>query len=93
MANWYYYNGQGEKITITGKEPKGFDVVLEGYEESKKVSVIKVVKNITGYGLAETKELVESKPCIIREDVSLEEAKYLKNELLENGARVSIGHC
>jgi large subunit ribosomal protein L7/L12 len=72
------------------EEKTEFDVVLEGYEDSKKVSVIKVVKNATGGGLAESKTLVESKPCKIKSGISKEEADKLKKELEEAGAQVSI---
>jgi large subunit ribosomal protein L7/L12 len=72
------------------EEKTEFDVVLEGYEEAKKVAVIKVVKNATGGGLAESKTLVESKPCKIKSGVTKEEAEKLKKELEENGAKVSI---
>ena len=72
------------------EEKTEFDVVLEGYDDAKKVSVIKVVKNATGGGLAESKTLVESKPCKIKTGVTKEEAEKLKKELEENGAKVSI---
>ena len=76
--------------TAAVEEKTEFDVVLEGYEDTKKVSVIKVVKNATGGGLAESKTLVESKPCKIKTGVSKEEAEKLKKELEEAGAQVSI---
>jgi large subunit ribosomal protein L7/L12 len=72
------------------EEKTEFDVVLESYDETKKVSVIKVVKNATGGGLAESKTLVESKPCKVKSGVTKEEAEKLKKELEENGAKVSI---
>ena len=72
------------------EEKTEFDVVLEGYEDAKKVSVIKVVKNATGGGLAESKALVESKPCKIKVGVPKDEAEKLKKELEEAGAQVSI---
>ena len=72
------------------EEKTEFDVVLEGYEDAKKVAVIKVVKNATGGGLAESKTLVESKPCKIKEGISKDEAEKLKKELEEAGAQVSI---
>ena len=72
------------------EEKTEFDVVLEGYEDAKKVAVIKVVKNATGGGLAESKALVESKPCKIKTGVSKEEAEKLKKELEEAGAQVSL---
>ena len=82
--------GGGEGGAAAVEEKTEFDVVLEGYEDAKKVSVIKVVKNATGGGLAESKTLVESKPCKIKSGVSKEEAEKLKKELEENGAKVSI---
>ena len=72
------------------EEKTEFDVVLEGYDEAKKVAVIKVVKNATGGGLAESKTLVESKPCKIKAGVSKDEAEKLKKELEEAGAKVSV---
>jgi large subunit ribosomal protein L7/L12 len=78
--------GGGEAV----EEKTEFDVVLEGYEDSKKVAVIKVVKNATGGGLAESKTLVESKPCKIKTGVPKDEAEKLKKELEEAGAQVSI---
>ena len=72
------------------EEKTEFDVVLEGYEDAKKVAVIKVVKNATGGGLAESKTLVESKPCKIKAGVSKDEAAKLKKELEEAGAQVSV---
>ena len=72
------------------EEKTEFDVVLEGYDDTKKVAVIKVVKNATGGGLAESKTLVESKPCKIKTGVSKEEAEKLKKELEEAGAQASV---
>jgi large subunit ribosomal protein L7/L12 len=83
--------GGGEGGGATAAEEKTeFDVVLEGYDDAKKVAVIKVVKNATGGGLAESKTLVESKPCKIKTGISKEEADKLKKELEEAGAQVSI---
>ena len=72
------------------EEKTEFDVVLEGYADDKKVAVIKVVKNATGGGLAESKTLVESKPCKIKTGISKDEAEKLKKELEEAGAQVSV---
>jgi len=72
------------------EEKTEFDVVLEGYADDKKVAVIKVVKNATGGGLAESKALVESKPCKVKTGVSKDDAEKLKKELEEAGAQVSI---
>lgn len=81
----------GEGGGAAAEEKTEFDVVLEGLADAtKKVSVIKVVKNATGGGLAESKALVESAPAKIKTGVSKEEAEKLKKELEENGGKVSI---
>ena len=66
-----------------------FDVVLEGFGD-KKIGVIKVVRQATGLGLKEAKDLVEGVPSKIKEGLSEADAKKLKAELEEAGATVSI---
>ncbi len=84
--------GGGEGAGGEAKEEKTeFDVVLEGFDAAKKVAVIKVVKNATGGGLAESKTLVESAPgAKIKVGVSKEEAEKLKKEIEEAGGQASI---
>ena len=66
-----------------------FDVVLEGPGD-KKIQVIKAVREITGLGLKEAKEMVDSCPKAIKEKASEEEAKEIKAKLEEAGAVVNI---
>ena len=66
-----------------------FDVVLEGFGDNK-ISVIKVVRQATGLGLKEAKDLVEGVPSKIKEGLSEADAKKLKAELEASGATVSI---
>lgn len=66
-----------------------FDVVLEKFGENK-IGVIKVIRQITGLGLKEAKDLVEGAPSKVKEGVSKEEAEKIKKELEEAGATVSI---
>lgn len=66
-----------------------FDVVLENFGE-KKIGVIKVVRAATGLGLKEAKDLVEGAPNKVKEGISEEDAKKLKEELEAAGAAVSI---
>jgi len=66
-----------------------FDVVLTGVGD-KKIQVIKVVRKITGLGLKEAKELVESAPAPVKEGVAKAEAEQMKNELEEVGAIVDL---
>lgn len=70
-------------------EKTEFDVVLEGFGD-KKIGVIKVVRQATGLGLKEAKDLVEGVPSKVKEGLSKEDAEKLKKELEEAGATVSI---
>jgi large subunit ribosomal protein L7/L12 len=72
-------------------EKTEFTVMLEGLADpSKKISVIKVVREITGCGLADGKAMVESAPKPIKENVSKEEAETVKKKLEDAGAKVSL---
>ena len=66
-----------------------FDVIMSSFGENK-VSVIKVVRAITGLGLKEAKELVESAPAAMKEAVSKDEAEDIKTKLEEAGAAVEL---
>ncbi|TYO92713.1 50S ribosomal protein L7/L12 [Desulfallas thermosapovorans] len=66
-----------------------FDVILTAVGD-KKVNVIKVVREATGLGLKESKELVDSAPKPIKEKISKEDAEALKAKLVEAGATVEI---
>ena len=70
-------------------EQTEFDVVLTGFGD-KKLNVVKVVKNMTGATLMESKKLVESAPVTLKEKVSKEDAEKAKGELEEAGAFVEI---
>ena len=71
------------------EEKTEFDVILTSIGE-KKINVIKEVRGITGLGLKEAKEAVESAPKAIKEGVSKEEAEEVKKKLEEAGASVEI---
>lgn len=71
------------------EEKTEFDVVYKG-PGSNKIAVIKVVREITGLGLKEAKELVDNPPKPIKEGVSKEEAEELKKKLAEAGADVEL---
>ena len=70
-------------------EQTEFDVILAG-AGAQKIQVIKVVREITGLGLKEAKDLVEGAPKPIREGVSKEQAAELKKKLEEAGATVEV---
>ncbi len=71
------------------EEKTSFDVILKG-QGDKKIAVIKAVRKITGLGLKEAKDMVDSAPTKIKEGVSKDEAEKLKKDLDEAGAIVEI---
>ena len=71
------------------EEKDSFDVELTGAGDSK-VKVIKAVREITGLGLKEAKDLVDGAPKVIKEGVTKAEAEELKAKLEEQGATVSL---
>ena len=71
------------------EEKSEFDVVLESFGD-KKMAVLKAVRAITGLGLKEAKELVESAPKAIKEGIAKEEAEKIKKDLEEAGGTVSL---
>jgi len=79
--------GAGEAAAV--EEKTEFDVVLSAAGD-KKINVIKEVRAITGLGLKEAKELVESAPKAVKEAVSKDEAEELKKKLEEAGASVEL---
>ena len=76
----------GEAAT---EEKTEFDVILTSFGE-KKINVIKEIRGITGLGLKEAKEAVESAPKAVKEGVSKEEAEEIKKKLEEAGASAEI---
>jgi large subunit ribosomal protein L7/L12 len=70
--------------------PTEFKVVLEGFDAAKKINVIKVVREITGLGLKEAKDVVEGAPKPIKENLSKEDAAKLEKQLTDGGAKVSV---
>ena len=71
------------------EEKTEFDVVLKSFG-AKKLDVIKAVREITGLGLKEAKEMVEGAPKTVKEGVSKDEAESLKKTLEEAGAEVEV---
>ena len=72
------------------EEKTEFDVVLEPVDASAKIKAIKVVREITGLGLKEAKEMVEGAPKTLKEAVSKEEAEDIKKKFEEIGAKVTL---
>ncbi|HZZ79684.1 MAG TPA: 50S ribosomal protein L7/L12 [Gemmataceae bacterium] len=70
--------------------PTEFKVVLESFDAAKKINVIKVVREITGLGLKEAKDVVEGAPKPIKENLSKEDAAKIEKTLTDGGAKVSV---
>ena len=81
--------GGGAAAPAAAEAKDEFDVILKAAGE-KKIQVIKVVRELTGLGLKEAKDLVESAPKPIKEGVPKEEAEAIKKKFEEVGAKVSI---
>jgi len=79
----------GAAPAAAAEEKTAFDVVLTAAGD-KKIAVIKTVREITGLGLKEAKDLVEGAPKAVKEGVSKEEAAQLKAKLEEAGAQIEV---
>ncbi|MEB3252407.1 MAG: 50S ribosomal protein L7/L12 [Cyanobacteriota bacterium] len=90
MAPGMMAGGGGAAAAEPEEEKTEFDVVLEDVPADKKIAVLKVVRSLTGLGLKEAKELVESAPKPVKEGVAKDAAEAAKKELEAEGAKVTI---
>ena len=72
------------------EEKTEFDVILDGFEDTAKIKVLKAVREATGLGLGEAKALVEAAPKAIKEGIPKGEAEAIKKAVEEVGGKVSI---
>lgn len=72
------------------EEQTEFTVTLKEYPADKKVTVIKVIREITGLGLKEAKDLVEGVPATVKEGVNKADCETMKKKLEEAGAKVEV---
>ena len=79
----------GAAPAAAAEEKTEFDVVLKSFG-AKKLDVIKAVREITGLGLKEDKEMVEGAPAKVKEGASKEDAEAIKAKLTEAGAEVEV---
>lgn len=80
--------GPGAAVEAAAEQTE-FNVMLKAFGD-KKVNVIKVVREITGLGLKEAKDLVEAAPSLVKEAVPKAQAEEIKKKLVEAGAEVEI---
>ena len=71
------------------EEKSSFDVVLKA-AGANKLAIVKLVKELTGLGLKEAKDMVDAAPSVIKEGVAKDEAEALKKQLVEGGAEVEL---
>ena len=71
------------------EEKSSFDVVLKA-AGANKLAIVKLVKELTGLGLKEAKDLVDAAPSVIKEGVTKDEAEALKKQLTEGGAEIEL---
>ena len=83
--------GGGAAAAAPAAEPTEFNVILDaGFDAAKKIGIIKVVRELTGLGLAEAKAAVEGAPKPMKEGVDKKTAEDVKKKLEEAGAKVSV---
>jgi len=80
----------GGAAAAPAEEKTSFDVVLTGFDAAAKIKVIKVVREITGQGLAEAKATVEGAPKTLKEGVAKADAEELKKQVEEAGGKVEL---
>ncbi|HEX8117629.1 MAG TPA: 50S ribosomal protein L7/L12 [Pyrinomonadaceae bacterium] len=82
--------GAAAEAAPAAEEKTEFDVILQSIDASKKINIIKVVREITALGLKEAKDLVEAAPKAVKEGVAKEEAEAVRAKLADAGATVEV---
>jgi large subunit ribosomal protein L7/L12 len=72
------------------EEKTSFDLILESVPADKKIAVLKIVRNVTGLGLKESKDIVDNVPKLLKEGASKEESENIKKELEAAGGKVTV---
>ena len=72
------------------EEKTAFDIVLESVPADKKIAILKIVRNVTGLGLKESKDIVDNVPKTLKEGASKDESETIKKELEASGAKVTV---
>jgi large subunit ribosomal protein L7/L12 len=80
----------GAAAAAPAEEQTEFSVTLKEFPADKKVTVIKVIREITGLGLKEAKDLVEGAPALVKEGIAKPDVETIKKKLEEVGAKVEV---
>ena len=82
--------GAGAAAAEVEEEKTAFDLVLDEVPADKKIAVLKIVREITGLGLKDAKDIVESAPKTVKEGMAKADAEAAKKQIEEAGGKVSI---
>lgn len=72
------------------EEKTQFDVVLDSVPADKKIAILKIVRNVTGLGLKESKDIVDNVPKVLKESISKEESETIKKEIEAAGGKILL---
>lgn len=78
------------KVEEAVEEKTSFDILLTEVPADKKISILKVIRNVTGLGLKESKDIVDNVPKSVKEGATKEESENIRKELEAAGAKVTI---
>ena len=72
------------------EEKTTFDIILELVPPEKKIAILKIVRNVTGLGLKESKDIVDNVPKLLKEGISKEEAETIRKDIEALGGKITI---
>ena len=72
------------------EEKTQFDVILTDVPADKKIAILKIVRNVTGLGLKESKDIVDNVPKVLKEAISKEDSETIKKEIEAAGGKVTL---
>lgn len=72
------------------EEKTAFDIILDSVPADKKIAILKIVRNVTGLGLKESKDIVDNVPKVLKEGASKEEGESIKKEVEAAGGKVIV---
>jgi|EP01041_Mallomonas_annulata_P000034 large subunit ribosomal protein L7/L12 len=79
-----------QAIVEAVEEKSQFDVILDDVPADKKIAILKIVRNVTGLGLKESKDIVDNVPKVLKEAASKEESDAIKKEIEAAGGKVTL---
>ena len=93
MANKVSVTPLHDRVIVkpaAAEEKTAFDVILDSVPADKKIAILKIVRNVTGLGLKESKDIVDNVPKLLKEGASKEEGETIKKDVEAAGGKVTI---